>query len=67
MGDALEINCLLRVDRLAGLRSMEQLKLEDGALGSLGRQFKDAQGTVWEELSLAQLARDEQFLQVCKV
>jgi twitching motility protein PilI len=67
MGDALEINCLLRVDRLAGLRGMEQLKLEGGALGSLGRQFKDAQDTVWEELSLAQLARDEQFLQVCKV
>jgi twitching motility protein PilI len=67
LAENLEVNCLLRVDRLAGLRSLEQFKAGDsgqGGRGTLGRLFHDAQGAVWEELSLAQLARDEQFLQI---
>ncbi|MBU6435985.1 MAG: chemotaxis protein CheW [Betaproteobacteria bacterium] len=67
LSEALEVNCLLRVDRLAGLRGLEQFSpagAGDASRGGLGRLFKDAQAVVWEELSLAQLARDEQFLQV---
>lgn len=67
LAETLEVNCLLRVDRLAGLRSLEQFSpagAGDAGRGSLGRLFKDAQSVEWEELSLAQLARDEQFLQI---
>jgi twitching motility protein PilI len=65
ISEALEINCLLRVDRLAGLRTLDQYTADvNQARGDMGARFFDDKKQVWEELSLAALARDEQFLQV---
>jgi twitching motility protein PilI len=65
---ALEINCALLVDRLAGLRSREQLQ-PDAADGAerpafAGARFVDAGGRRWQELQLTALAREDAFLKV---
>jgi twitching motility protein PilI len=65
-GTALEINCALWVDRLAGLRSAAQLVAEADALPSrpafAGGRFRDADGRAWQEIRLAELARHAAFL-----
>ena len=65
---ALEINCALRVDRLAGLRSAEQLREEPGdgrpRPAFAGPGYVDAAGRRWQALVLAALAGDEAFLKV---
>lgn len=60
--------CALRVDRLAGLRSADQLTAEPSPPGprpafARGR-WRDAQGRVWQALDLAALAANEQFLAI---
>ncbi len=56
----------LLVDRLAGLRSAEQLGAEpaDGVARPrfAQRRWRDADGRSWQEIDLAALARHEQFL-----
>ncbi|HEX7437305.1 MAG TPA: chemotaxis protein CheW [Caldimonas sp.] len=63
---ALDINCVLLVDRLSGLRSEADLKPEsdDGGPrpGFVGARFRDASSRLWQELNLAALAGDEAFL-----
>ena len=63
---ALDLNCVLLVDRLAGLRSEEELELEaeDGSQrpAFAGARYRDASSRVWQELKLASLAGDEAFL-----
>jgi twitching motility protein PilI len=67
---ALDLNCVLLVDRLAGLRSAEQLTREatDAAAPATpafaGARLRDAAGRVWQELDLAALAADETFLKI---
>lgn len=65
---ALEINCALLVDRLAGLRGAEQLTPEpdDGRTrpAFAGRRYRDGQGRPWQELSLSGLASEEHFLKI---
>ncbi|HEY1392479.1 MAG TPA: chemotaxis protein CheW [Methylibium sp.] len=65
---SLEINCAMLVDRLAGLRSREQLEAhaEDGGPkpGFVGGRYRDEQGRSWQELRLAALAGDEAFLKI---
>jgi len=65
---AFELNCVLLVDRLAGLRSEEELTRdadEDGSRpGFAGARYRDVSGRVWQELNLAQLAGDESFLRI---
>ncbi|MFL5332143.1 MAG: chemotaxis protein CheW [Geminicoccaceae bacterium] len=65
---ALDINCVLLVDRLSGLRSEEDLKAEtdDGAPRPrfAGVQYRDGASRVWQELNLAALAGDEAFLAI---
>lgn len=60
----------LRVHRLAGLRSAEQLVREpdDGAWRApfAGARWRDAQDRVWQEIDLAALARHEQFLSIAQ-
>lgn len=65
----LDLNCVLLVDKLAGLRSEEQLTLEaDDARTSkpsfVGARYRDASGRAWQELNLAALAGDESFLRI---
>jgi len=63
---ALDINCVLLVDRLSGLRSEQDLEAEadDSTLRPkfAGGRYRDASSRVWQELNLAALAADEAFL-----
>lgn len=68
---SLGLNCALLVDRLAGLRSSEQLRTEADAPGDggtrpafAGARWRDADGRGWQALDLAALARDSQFLSI---
>lgn len=65
---ALDLNCVLMVDRLSGLRSDEELtvKPHDGSArpAFAGAQLRDASGRVWQELVLSELVKDEAFLKI---
>jgi len=65
---ALEINCALLVDRLAGLRSADQLVAEPETSQSrpsfVGGRFRDAAGRLWQELRLSELAHHDAFLRI---
>ena len=65
---ALDINCVLMVDRLSGLRSEDDLTREpaDGAVrpAFAGARLRDASGRVWQELVLAELVSDPAFLTI---
>lgn len=56
----------LLVEKLAGLRSAEQMSAEppDGAArpAFAGARWRDAEGRVWQEIDLPALAQNEQFL-----
>jgi len=65
---ALDINCVLLVDKLAGLRSADELTPEPAEAGArpafVGARLRDASGRVWQELALSALAGDEAFLKI---
>ena len=67
---ALDINCVLMVDRLSGLRSEDDLTREpaDAAAAArpafAGARLRDASGRVWQELVLAELVSDPAFLTI---
>lgn len=66
---ALGLNCALLVDRLAGLRSTEQMHMDDAGSADARPAFAptrwlDGGGRPWQSLDLAALARDEQFLSI---
>ena len=66
---ALDLNCALLVDRLAGLRNADQLKREPAAgerPAFAGGSFVDAAGRGWQELQLAALAGDDAFLRIAR-
>jgi twitching motility protein PilI len=62
------LNCTLLVERLAGLRSQEQLTLAADENVErppfAGARYADNAGRVWQELNLAELAKDDSFLAV---
>lgn len=67
MGNTLQINAALLVDRLLGIRKPEELR----AVAAPGQrphfvvsQWQDEHGRVWHEMDLAALAADEIFLKV---
>ena len=59
---------MLLVDKLAGLRSEDQLTPEPGddapKPSFVGARYRDASGRAWQELNLAALAGDESFLRI---
>jgi twitching motility protein PilI len=59
-------HCALLVDRLAGLRGAEQLSAEpppaEPRPSFAGPVWRDVEGRVWQEIDLAALAANEQFL-----
>jgi len=63
-----DLNCVLLVDKLAGLRSEEQLTREEDDANPrpafVGARYRDAAGRAWQELNLAALAGDESFLRI---
>ena len=72
---SLDINAALLVDRLAGLRGEDQLTPQvDAAPVSkaspvpsfAGARWCDAEGRVWQELSLARLVRHPAFLTIVR-
>ena len=59
--------CALRIDRLAGLRNADQLAAEAVPAGRpsfANAAWRDAQGRIWQEIDLAELAAQEQFLSI---
>jgi twitching motility protein PilI len=65
---SLGAQCAVVVDRLAGLRNAGQLSAEpdDGQArpAFAGTVFRDAEGRRWQEIDLAALARNDQFLAI---
>ena len=66
---SLDINCVLLVDRMSGLRSEDEMSREadDAAVERprfAGDRYRDASSRVWQELKLAELASDESFLRI---
>ena len=65
---SLDINCVLLVDRLSGLRSEEELTRDaddnEARPTFAGARFRDASSRVWQELHLAELVGDESFLRI---
>jgi twitching motility protein PilI len=61
-------NCAVLVDRLAGLRSADQLTAEPADAAPrpafAGERWRDASGRVWQEIDLSKLVRHEQFLAI---
>ncbi len=69
---SLDVNAALLVDRLAGLRGEDQLSVEAGARpvpsapSFAGPRWCDADGRVWQEISLARLVRHPAFLKIVR-
>ncbi len=65
---SLDINCVLFVDRLSGLRSADELTRYTDEAGErpsfAGARYRDASSRIWQELHLAELAGDESFLRI---
>jgi twitching motility protein PilI len=56
---ALEMNTVLMVDKLAGLKNARQLTLTQ-----VHGQLLDGNGKMWQEVDLLALSKDPQFLQI---
>jgi twitching motility protein PilI len=65
---SLDINCVLMVDKLSGLRSDQELSPEaaDNVQRPpfVGARLRDQSGKVWQELLLSELANDDAFLKI---
>jgi twitching motility protein PilI len=64
----LDLNCVLLVDRLLGLRSEEELTGEPDAADArpsfAGARYRDGGGRTWQELNLGELASNDAFLKI---
>ena len=64
----LDLNCVLLVDRLLGLRSEEELTSEPAVDATrptfAGARYRDGSGRSWQELNLGELASNEAFLKI---
>ncbi len=68
LNSALEINCALQIDKLAGLRNPEAFtdfaeKLPE-APEFFGHSYVDANGATWQEINLQSLAQQAHFLTI---
>jgi twitching motility protein PilI len=65
---ALEVNCALLIDRLAGLRNLDAFaSSSEPAQGSpayFGSGYTDANGAYWQEINLQALSQQSQFLSI---
>jgi twitching motility protein PilI len=65
---ALEINCALLVDELAGLRQLNAFSGSEsppvGSPACFGNRYADAQGVYWQEVNLQSLSKMPKFLGV---
>ena len=65
---ALDVNCALLVDKLAGLRNPDSFIAAQappaGGAAYLGNQFTDADGHTWQEINLQTLSQLPRFLNI---
>jgi twitching motility protein PilI len=65
---ALEVNCALLIDRLAGLRNPDaftsSVEPPAGSPGYFGTGYTDAHGAYWQEINLQALSQQPQFLSI---
>lgn len=65
---ALELNCALLVDGLAGLRKRESFSAAvaspQGAPAYFGNRFTDLDGVSWQEINLQSLSQQSEFLRI---
>lgn len=68
LNTALEVNCALQVDALAGLRGVDAFTASspapEGAPVFYGNRFTDAAGQDWQEINLRSLSLSPQFLSI---
>jgi twitching motility protein PilI len=68
LNSALEINCALLIDRLAGLRNQEAFKdfseKAPDAPEFFGNRYVDQNGATWQEINLQLLALQTHFLTI---
>ena len=68
LNSALNINCALLIDRLAGLRNQEAFVYfstkAPGAPDYFGNQYIDQSGQFWQEINLQLLAQQANFLAI---
>ena len=68
LNSALDVNCALLVDRLAGLRKQDAFadyaSKPDNAPDFFGNQYVDHAGERWQEINLQTLARQDHFLTI---
>lgn len=69
LGAALGLNAALLVDRLAGLRGIDQLRKPEqdddaGRPAFAPMRWQDDDGRLWQALDLAELAHDVRFLSI---
>jgi twitching motility protein PilI len=68
LGPALEVNCALLIDRLAGLRSADAFTASTApspdAPAFFGNGYTDAAGVGWQEVNLQALSQQPQFLSI---
>jgi twitching motility protein PilI len=68
LNSALEINCALLIDRLAGLRNSDAFTSSspppEGAPEYFGSGYTDAGGAQWQEINLQALAQQPTFLSI---
>lgn len=65
---ALEVNCALLIDRLAGLRNSDAFASSspppEGAPEYFGTGYTDNSGATWQEINLQALSQQPQFLSI---
>lgn len=68
LNSALEVNCVLLIDKLAGLRKQDDFvnfsAPEPGAGVFFGNQYIDRNGSGWQEINLQLLAQQVDFLTI---
>jgi twitching motility protein PilI len=68
LNSALEVNCALLIDRLAGLRNMEAFAASaappEDAPSYFGSGYTDTSGAHWQEINLQALSQQPQFLSI---
>ena len=66
--EALNINCVVLIDRLAGLRSIESFVASTPPAADspeyFGHSYTDSQGASWQEINLQALSLSSQFLSI---
>jgi twitching motility protein PilI len=65
---ALEVNCALLIDRLAGLRNLDSFSSSseppEGSPEYFGSGYTDANGAYWQEVNLQALSQQSSFLSI---